>query len=554
MNTKILLNDKTLNKELLFSNTVDAFAQAVKDSNVKVVYNYPGRPATLLIDKLKGFSDFSDIDVQDYLPNEFVATAKGFGSSVAGAERSLVVFKDVGTNLACDHFYCLNHIGINRGLVFFISDDPSGWHSQNEEDSRGIYCNAGLPFLEPHDPYSAYYSILVAYELSEIFRLPFFIRTTGRLLKEIYNPEKNDFRTISIPFNGDFIDIPFDAKDRWKSIFGTIEEDKEELSKKQIEISKIYETLGLNLIKGSGKLGIIASGFPATQLESEKLINDISLLKLVTIFPLPEKTIIDFIKDKERVLVIDQGEPLLELLIRDCAQRHGYNIPILGKLNGFVRKIGEFRDDDLQISVNALKTNKTPGEFPKHKQIAKAKAFAENDNYRILIDCLRIAVKEVGCRPLYCADAGQPSQIPDTPGLEDMLHMETTMGCAISYLSGGIEAYKRANLKIPFKGIAYIGDSDFFHSALPGICEAASKDHPILMILIDNQGAVSTGKQSHLGMEINSNIKKLSIKKILEALDISFIEGTSTNNRNDLTQKLIKGLKHEKFAVLIVHF
>ncbi len=549
--TNSFSNTQTLNKEILFSNTVDALAQAVKESNVKVVYNYPGRPATLLTDKLKSFTE---IDVQDYLPNEFVATAKGFGSSVAGAERSLVVFKDVGTNLACDHFYCLNHIGINRGLVFFISDDPSGWHSQNEEDSRGIYFNAGLPFLEPHDPYSAYYSMLIAYELSERYRLPFFIRTTGRLLKEGYNPDKNDYAKITIPFNSNFIDIPFDAKDKWKSIFGTIEKDREELSGKQTNISNLYETLGLNIIKGTGDLGIIASGFPATQLENEKLLDGTSLLKLVTVFPLPEKTIIDFIKNKKRILVVDQGEPLLELLIRDCIQRHGLNTPILGKLNNFVRKIGEFRDDDLEISTRALKENKIPEAFPKHKQLAKAKSFADTDGYRTLLNCLREVVKETGCRPLYCGDAGQPSQIPDTPGYEDMLHMETTMGCSISYLSGGIEAYKRAGLSIPFKGIAYIGDSDFFHSALPGICEAAAKDHPILMLLIDNQGAVSTGKQPHLGMKMNNSVKELSIKKFLQAMDIKFIEEIDVNNRSGLKEKLTKGLMFNKFAALIIHF
>lgn len=548
---KELLNKTaSFEKELLFSSIIEALTFAIKRANVKVLYNYPGRPATLLIDEVK--KKYPEIDVQDYLPNEYVAAAKGFGSSVAGSERSLVVFKDVGTNVACDLFYVLNHVGINRGLVFFISDDPSAWHSQNEQDSRGIYFNAGLPILEPHDPYSAYYSMLIAFELSEKYRLPFFIRTTGRALKENFNGIKNDINNISLSFADDFIDIPFDARNKWLSIFSTVEEDKEELAKKQTEISKEYEKINLNIIKSTGKLGIIASGLPGTQIEMEGLTNEISLLKLVTVFPLPEKTIIDFIKDKERVLVIDQGEPLLEMLVRDCAQRNSILKPILGKLTGHVKKVGEFRDDDLKISVNALITNKKPGEFPRHKQIAKAPAFEENNGFKIMVECLRDAVKTVGVRPLYCGDAGQSSRIPDTPGYEDLLHMGTTMGCSVPYLLGGIESYKRTNQKVPFKGIAYVGDSDFFHSAFPGICEASAKDLPILMLLVDNQGAVSTGKQSHLGMKINNKIKQLSIKKILQSLDISFIEEAKVQDRKDLTEKLIKGLKYDKFAVVIV--
>lgn len=550
------LLDKLNNLELIkqkvtFSNICSAIGEALKASNVKVVYNYPGRPATFLVDHIK--ENLPNIEVQEYLPNEFVATNKGFGSSVAGCERSLVIFKDVGVNVACDQFYCLNHVGINRGLVFFICDDPSSWHSQNEEDTRGIYFNAGLPILEPHDQYSAYYSVLLAYELSEIVRLPFFIRTTGRALKETFKIEKNDYTQVKIPVSDDFVDIPFDARNKWLSIFGTVEEDKEELLQKQKALQEYFEVVGINLQKGSGKLGIIASGFPAAQLELEGLLKDISLLKLVTLFPLPEKTILNFIKDKDRVLIIDQGEPLLEILIRDLAHRNNVLVPILGKQDGFVRKVGEFRDDDLKLSVKALKENKLVQTFPKHKIIAKAPAFEENNGFKIMIECLREAVKKTGVRPLYCGDAGQSSRIPETPGYEEMLHMETTMGSVVSYLSGGIEAYKRSGQEIPFKGIAYVGDSDFFHSAFSGICEAISKDHPILMLLVDNQGAVSTGKQSHIGIKINKNIKQLSIKKILEATGVSFLEEASIFDRNGLIEKLIRGIKYDKFAVVIVH-
>lgn len=553
MFNELLSKSKNLNLsvDLSFDDLLVAVTQALKLSNVKVIYNYPGRPASLLLDEVR--KSAKEIDVQDYLPNEFVATAKGFGSSVAGCERSLVVFKDVGTNVACDHFYCLNHIGINRGLVFFIADDPSAWASQNEEDSRGIYFNAGLPILEPCDQYSAYYCTLLAYELSEKFRLPFFIRTTARGIREKYNSEKNDFKAVNIPLNLDYIDIPFDAKDRWTCIFRTVEEDREELSEKQNLISKFFDTCNLNVVKGSSKLGIIASGFPATQLENEGLLEGVSLLKLIFIFPLPEEIIINFLKDKDRILVIDQGEPLLELLIRDCAQRHGFITPIFGKLNGYVRKVGEFRDDDLKLSVNALKENKSLGKFPPHKIIAHSRSHVEDSGFYKMLQALKEAVLTTGVRPLYAGDAGEPCRIPETKGLDDMLHMETTMGCAISYLSGAIESFKRKGESLPFKPIAYVGDSDFFHSAFSGICEAASKNHPILMLLIDNQGAVSTGKQPHLGMKINDQIKELSIKDFLHSMKINTIEEVLASDKESLTKKIIDGIKSNDFYCIIVH-
>lgn len=542
--------DLTNKNKLAFSTIVDAVAEALNKSEVKALYNYPGRPATHLVEKVK--EKYSEIDVQDYLPNEFVATAKGFGSSVAGQERSVVVFKDVGTNLASDLLHCINHVGINRGLVFFVSDDPSAWYSQNEQDSRGIYFNAELPFIEPYDQYSAYYSVLAAYELSEIIRLPIFIRTTGRSIAERFNSEKNELLNIDIPKCKDFKDIPFDAKNKWKSIFGTVEEDREELLQKHEKLRAYFEDSPLNVVKGNGELGIIASGFIATQLEQEGLAGDVSLLKLATVYPLPEKLVTSFIKDKKRILVLDQGEPLLERLVRDCAQRNGYSNLILGKLNGYVRAIGEARDFDLKIAVESLRTG-DKSKFPKHEKIAKAPAFKEEDGYRVMLECLRKAVKETGVRPLYTGDAGQPCQIPDTPNFEEMLHMETTMGACVSFLSGGIESYLRKGLEPPFKGIAYVGDSDFFHSAFAGIAEAAAKNHPILMILMDNQGAVSTGKQAHLGMRIGDQLNELSIKNILKSLEIKEIVEASTKNKEDLYSKIVSGIKSNNFYSLIVH-
>ena len=50
-----------------------------------------------------------------------------------------------------------------------------------------------------------------------------------------------------------------------------------------------------------------------------------------------------------------------------------------------------------------------------------------------------------------------------------------------------------------------------------------------------------------------SKIKTISIKKLLETMNLSFLLEASINDKKDLFEKLIKGLKHDKFAALIVH-
>src|SRR3972149_5826603 len=68
-----------------------------------------------------------------------------------------------------------------RGVVIVPADDPELPPSQNEQDNRHYAVAAKIPMLEPSDSSEAKEFTRLAYELSEKYDTPVFLRTTTRI-------------------------------------------------------------------------------------------------------------------------------------------------------------------------------------------------------------------------------------------------------------------------------------------------------------------------------------------------------------------------------------
>ncbi len=89
--------------------------------------------------------------------------------------------KHVGLNVAADSVFYASYTGHKAGLVVVNADDPGMHSSQNEQDNRNYAKFAKLPMLEPADSEEAKRFVPLAFEISEQFDTPVFIRTTTRL-------------------------------------------------------------------------------------------------------------------------------------------------------------------------------------------------------------------------------------------------------------------------------------------------------------------------------------------------------------------------------------
>ena len=161
-------------KKLMLGNA--AAARGLYEAGCAVVSSYPGTPSTEITEEAAKYDEI----YCEWAPNEKVAMEVAFGASLAG-KRSFCGMKHVGLNVAADPLFTISYTGVNAGMVIAVADDPGMHSSQNEQDSRHYAKAAKLPMLEPSDSAEALLFAKRAYELSEAFDAPVFLKMCTRV-------------------------------------------------------------------------------------------------------------------------------------------------------------------------------------------------------------------------------------------------------------------------------------------------------------------------------------------------------------------------------------
>ena len=278
----------------------EAVARGLYEGGLKVVSSYPGTPSTEITEFLSKYDDI----YSEWAPNEKVAAEVCFGASVGGV-RCACAMKHVGLNVAADPLFTLSYTGVNGGLVICVADDPGMHSSQNEQDSRHYAIGAKVPMLEPSDSSECLEFAKRAFELSEEFDTPVLLRVCTRIAHGQSVVEVGERREIpDKPYEKDpakYIMMPGNAIRRHPIV--------EQRTERLREFS---ETCDLNRVEyGDTKLGVITSG-ACYQYVKEVFGNSVSVLKLGLVNPLPEKTVRDFASKVDRLVVIEEIDPVIE--------------------------------------------------------------------------------------------------------------------------------------------------------------------------------------------------------------------------------------------------
>ena len=70
--------------------------------------------------------------------------------------------------------------------------------------------------------------------------------------------------------------------------------------------------------------------------------------------------------------------------------------------------------------------------------------------------------------------------------------------------------------------ISFLGDSTFFHAALPGIVNAVHNQHDYTVIILDNSVTAMTGQQPNPGSEFGpNNVVKIEIEAVLRGIGVN---------------------------------
>lgn len=453
----------------------EAIAQGALDGGISGIYAYPGTPSTEITEYVQASKFAKENNIHsDWSVNEKTAMEAGLGMSYAG-KRAMVCMKHVGLNVAADAFINSSITGVNGGLIVVSADDPSMHSSQNEQDSRFYGNFAMIPILEPVNQQEAYEMAYYGYELSEKFKLPVMLRITTRLAHSragVQTLEQKPQNDNSLPSDlRQFVLLPSIARKNYKSLLANqagIEEASEE--------SK-FNTYIDNKDKS---LGIIATGIAYNYLMENFQDKELKhpVLKIGQ-YPIPRKQIMKMVNECDKILVLEEGAPIVEEMLKGYQEA---GTPVIGRLDGTLPRDGEL-NPNLVTNALGLETvlDSTIPEIVKNRPPSMCVGCGHIDAY----EALNIAVAEYGAGRVF-SDIGcyTLGALPPYNAINSCVDM----GASITMAKGAADAGMVA-------AVAIIGDSTFTHSGITGLIDCVTENSPVTIIISDNFTTGMTGGQ-----------------------------------------------------------
>lgn len=474
-------------KKLMLGN--EAVARGAWEAGVHVISSYPGTPSTEITEYAATYPEINC----EWATNEKVAAEVAFGASMAGA-RAMTCMKHVGVNVAADPLFTAAYTGVNGGMVILCADDPAMHSSQNEQDSRHYARAAHIPMLEPSDSQECKDFTKLAFELSEKYDKPFFVRVVTRIAhaRSAVDTLEREHAAIK-PYTKDpmkYVMMPGMARKRHLVV-----EDR------MAALQKDANTFAINAIEMAGdELGVICAG-TCYQYVKEAL-PQASVLKLGMVHPLPMELINQFAQKVKRLVVIEELDGVIEEQIAAQGIKvEGKNLTgVQGELS--VNRIKKMFDLPVVVKEAAPLVGRPPVLCPgcPHRG-----AFYAMKHLKLNV------MGDIGC---YTMGALAPLN-----SIDASLCMGASIGMAIG-------AEKAQGKDFSRHTVAIIGDSTFLHSGMTGLLDAVYNAATITVCILDNRITGMTGHQQNpaSGKDIYGNpAPEVNLEELVKAIGVKHV-------------------------------
>ena len=463
-------------KKLLLGD--EAIALGAIHAGLSGVYAYPGTPSTEITEFIQGNALARERGIHSrWSTNEKTAMEAALGMSFMG-KRAMVCMKHVGLNVCADPFVNSGMTGVNGGIIVLVADDPSMHSSQDEQDSRFYGKFALIPTFEPSSQQEAYDMMSAAFDYSEQQHLPVLMRVTTRMAHSravvkvaTTAREENELNYNAVASS--WVLLPANARKR---------NDIVTAQQAQLEADAVGSAFNQYMDGADKSLGIIASGIGYNYvMECFPDGCPYPLLK-ISQYPLPKELVRKLMAACEKVLVVEEGQPFIEDIIRGV----GDSTQIQGKLSGELPRTGELNPD---IVKKALGMESDECYAACEDVVPRPPALCMGCGHRDVYAALNEVLKEyenarvfgdIGC---YTLGFLPPYRA---------IHSCVDMGASITMAKGAADAGQ-------WPAVAIIGDSTFTHSGMTGLLDAINENANITVIISDNLTTGMTGGQDSAG-------------------------------------------------------
>ena len=506
-------------KKLMLGN--EAVARGLYEAGCSFVSSYPGTPSTEITEYAAKYNEI----YAEWAPNEKVALETAFGASLAG-KRSFCGMKHVGVNVAADPLFTVAYTGVNAGLIIGVADDPGMHSSQNEQDSRHYAIASKIPMLEPSDSAESIAFVKEAFEISEKFDTPIFIKMCTCVAHSQSIIEESDRAEIpqkEYAKNGEkYIMMPGNAKKRHPIV-----------EQRTLDLIAYAETAWFNRIEEGSEntVGIITSS-TSYQYVKEVFGDKYPVLKLGMINPLPVNKIKDFAAKVKSVIVVEELDGIIE------AHCKNIGVTVIGK--DIFGNIGEFSQNFVaeKLGEEAPKGVALNENIPMRPPVMCAGCPHRGLFYTLKKNKLTV-MGDIGC---YTLGAVAPLAALDTT---------ICMGASVSSIHGFNKANEGASDK---NTVAVIGDSTFMHSGVTGLINIAYNGSNSTVIILDNSITGMTGHQQNptTGYNLKGDpCSKIDLEALCKSVGIKSVRVVDPYNLAECDTVIKEELAKDEPSVII---
>ncbi|MBT3755299.1 MAG: indolepyruvate ferredoxin oxidoreductase, partial [Candidatus Cloacimonetes bacterium] len=234
--------------------------------------------------------------------------------------------------------------------------------------------------------------------------------------------------------------------------------------------------------------GIIACGLAYNYLLENYDECNYPILKIGQ-YPLPRKQINKIFDECDEILILEEGMPLVEEMLKGFLG----NPKIHGRLDGTLDRDGELNPKKVRkaLGLPELESKDIP-EVVAGRPPALCVGCPHTDSYKALTEALEEYGKghvfsDIGC---YTLGYLSPHNAIDTC---------VDMGASITMAIGAADAGF-------FPAVATIGDSTFGHSGITGLLDAVTQKANVVIVILDNDITAMTGMQDS---QVNGRIEQI---------------------------------------------
>jgi len=282
------------------------------------------------------------------------------------------------------------------------------------------------------------------------------------------------------------------------------------LNQKQPLIKKALLGRGYNTATVQGRVAVVASGIAAAYVQ-EVLPQNVSFMKIGA-YPIDEEWLAEFIRQHEKILVIEELHPVVEEAIRQVAGC----VAVHGKKDGMVPYEGELSTvavARIMQECGIPPSREFPSPAPAGDIPARPPILCAGCMHRPVFYSMRKVFKE----GIFPSDIGCY-----TLGLQ-LGAVDTTicMGASITVGSGIAHSGEEREV------VATIGDSTFLHTGIPGLLNAVYNGARMILVILDNRITAMTGHQPNPSTGVTAcgvPVPQVSLEAICRACGVSYVE------------------------------